>query len=180
MKLSFHSKLNFGVTVSTSVALIIIGAMLIKYKVDPAGSLFYLVGIVVALIGFIMLLNLIAGRKKQSKVLDAVFSVILLVLGILIAIFSEQIQGYGMLIIGIILVVLSVLDIIFFVRNRDLFILIPGILRLIIGLAFIASGVSEAFTQDNDFASRLWEIIGYVSIVLGIAILVIDTFQMEQ
>ncbi|MDY0214533.1 MAG: DUF308 domain-containing protein [Bacilli bacterium] len=176
MKLTFNSKLNFGLTVSTSVALIIIGAMLVKYKIDPAGSLFYLVGIVIALIGFISLLNFVAHRKKDAKVLDYVFSIFLVIFGILIAIFSEPLQGYGMLLIGILLIALAVFDFTLFARQRNTITLVVGVLRFLIGVAFIASGVSEAFAQNNDFASKLWVIIGYGSIVLGITFLVLDTF----
>jgi uncharacterized membrane protein HdeD (DUF308 family) len=180
MKLSFNAKLSFGITVSTSVALIIIGAMLVKYKVDPAGSLFYLIGIVVGLIGFILLLNFIAARKQQVKVLDYVLSSFLIVLGITIAIFSEPLQAYGMLLLGILIGVLAIFDFIFFASSRNVVTLIVGILRMLIGLAFIASGVSEAFTSNNEFASRLWEIIGYISIGLGITFLVLDTFVVAE
>lgn len=176
MKAPFNTKLSFGITVSTSVALVIIGAMLVKYKVDPTGSLFYLIGIVICLIGFISLLNFIAARKQRVKVADYILSFILIVLGILIAIFSEVIQAYGMLLLGILIGVLAIFDFIFYGSSRNALTLIVGILRLLIGLAFIASGVSEAFTSNNEFASRLWEIIGYISIGLGVTFLVLDTF----
>lgn len=177
MKLPFNSKLSFGLTISISVALVIIGAMLVKYKVDLSGSLFYLIGIIIALIGFISLVNYIAGRKKQVQVIEYVLSAGLMVLGILIAVFSDNIQGYGLLVIGIFLIILAIFDFILFARNRNVITIIIGILRLLIGLAFVASGFSEAFTSNNDFASRLWEIIGYLSIALGITFIVLDTFD---
>ena len=81
-----------------------------------------------------------------------------------------------MLLIGILLIALAVFDFTLFARQRNTITLVVGVLRLLIGVAFIASGVSEAFAQNNDFASKLWVIIGYGSIVLGITFLVLDTF----
>lgn len=180
MKISLKSKISVGLTLSTSVALIIIGAMLVKYKVDPAGSLFYLVGIVIAIVAFINLLNYVSGKQKQVTVVDYLLSVGLLVVGILVATFSETVQAYGMLLIGIMLVGISILDFISSVRKRSVKTIIEGVLRLVIGVAFIVSGFSEALAGNSNFASQLWEIIGYVSMFVGISFLVLDSFEVAD
>ncbi len=180
MRLSFKSRITFGLTLSMSVALIIIGAMLVKYKVDPEGSLFYLIGIVIAIVGFVTLLNFVSGRQKQVTVVDYLFSTGLLIVGVLVAAFSEKIQAYGMLIIGIIFVAISIIDFLTFAKTRSLVTLIVGVLRVLIGIAFITSGVSEAVTSNDDFSRRLWEVIGYFSLGVGITFLVLDTFQVVE
>lgn len=180
MRLSFKSRITFGLTLSMSVALIIIGAMLVKYKVDPEGSLFYLIGIVIAIVGFVTLLNFVAGRQKQVTVVDYLFATGLLIVGILVASFSEKIQAYGMLSIGIIFVILSIIDFLNFAKTKSLVTLFVGVLRVLIGIAFITSGVSEAVTSNDAFSRRLWEVIGYFSLGVGITFLVLDTFQVVE
>ena len=64
MRISINTKVSFGVTVFTSVALIIIGAMIVKYNTNLAASLFYLIGIIIALVGFINFLNYISALKR--------------------------------------------------------------------------------------------------------------------
>lgn len=177
MNFKINTKITFGITVSTSVALIIIGAFLIKYQIDPSGSLFFLIGIIIGVLGFISLLDLIAGRKRQGKVIDFVFSIALLLTGVLIAIFSEPIQAVGLLVIGSLFVALAINDILSFVRTRDKVTLTIGILRLIIGLALALTGTGEAFTVNNEFVARLWQVIGYIAVSFGVIFLVLETFE---
>lgn len=177
MNLKFNSKISFGVTISTSVALIIIGAFLIKYQIDPSGSLFYLIGIIIGILGFISLLELIAGRRKGALVSDYVISTLLLVVGILIAIFSEPIQAFGLLVIGAIFIFMAIRDILTMMRTRSKITLIFAILRLFIGLALVLTGTGEAFTSNNEFVARLWEIIGYVAVTFGVTFLTLETFE---
>lgn len=180
MRLSFKSRITFGLTLSMSVALIIIGAMLVKYKVDPEGSLFYLIGVVIGMVGFITLLNYVAGRQRQVKVVDYLFALGLVIVGILVAIFSEKIQAYGMLLIGIFFIGLSIVDFINFAKTRSLVTLFIAILRVLIGIAFITSGLSEAVTSNDEFSRRLWEVMGYFSIGVGVTFLVLDTLKVVE
>ncbi|MGI6735146.1 MAG: hypothetical protein BWY30_00297 [Tenericutes bacterium ADurb.Bin239] len=181
MRISINTKVSFGVTVFTSVALIIIGAMIVKYSVDNlAESLFYLIGIVLALVGFINLLNYVSGRTKKVTVAEYIFSIFLMILGIVVAVFSRNIQAYGLLVIGILFVMLGIYDIVLYIRTKATITLVVGILRLVIGTAFIVSGFSEVLLAGDEFSQRLWLAIGYFSIVLGVTFLVLDTFQVTE
>lgn len=177
MRITINTKVSFGISLFTSVALIIIGAMIVKYNVNLAESLFFLIGLLIALVGFINFLNFIAGRVKNVTVAEYTLSILLVVLGIVIAIFSEKIQAYGLLMIGILFATLGVYDIVMFVRTKAVMTLIVGILRIIIGTAFIVSGFSEVFLKNDEFSQNLWLTIGYLSIVFGVTFLVLDTFQ---
>ncbi|HOM31947.1 MAG: DUF308 domain-containing protein [Bacilli bacterium] len=180
MRISINTKVSFGVTVFTSVALIIIGAMIVKYNTNLAASLFYLIGIIIALVGFINFLNYISGRKQKVTVSEYLLSILLMIAGILVAIFSESIQAYGLLVIGILFVMLGIYDIVLYFRSKATITLIVGILRIVIGTAFIVSGFSEVLLANDEFSRKLWLIIGYASIVLGVTFLVLDTFQVTE
>ena len=179
MKIRVNSKISFGVTISTSVALIIIGAFLVKYQIDPSGSLFFLVGIIITLFGFIFLLDLIAGRRKGATIADFFISIAILIVGILIAIFSEPIQAIGLLAIGAVFVFFFFCYFISAARNRSAITLVFGILRAIIGVAFFLTGTGEALTSgaDKEVVKRIWQIIGYISIAFGTTFLVLETFE---
>ncbi len=180
MKFRLHTRINFGINVSTSVAIIVIGAFLVKYKIDPSGSLFFLIGIVVGILGLVSLLDLIAGRRKQDAITDYILSVILIIGGIIVALFSETLQAYGLLVVGFLLIALGINDIMIGARARNNIALTIGILRIIVAVALIASGTSVAFDKNNEFVGTLWTVIGYLTIAFGVVFLVLETFEEKK
>lgn len=181
MKLSLRTKISFGITFFTSIALIVIGAMLVRYKVDPSGSLFFIIGILLSVVGFTTGLNYISGRQKGAKVLDYVISVVVIISGILIALYSQEFQAYGLVIIGVLFISLAVYDFLSYIRSRSVMAIVFGVMRIIVGIAFIASGFSETLTSaDSEFATSVWLALGYLSLIFGIAFLVFETFIGEN
>lgn len=176
MKFRLNTRISFGLNVSTSVALIIMGAFLVKYNIDPSGSLFFLIGVVVAIFGLISLLDLIAGRRKKDAITDSILSVLLIIGGILIAIWSEPLQAYGLLVVGFLLIALAINDIMVAARTRSALSLTIGILRILVAIALIVSGTSVAFDKNGQFVATLWQIIGSITIGFGVVFLMLETF----
>ncbi len=176
MKFRLDTRINFGLNLAISVALIVIGAFLVKYNNPSGSSLFFLIGIVVAILGLVSLLDLIAGRRKKDAVTDYALSIILIIGGIVIAIFSEPLQAYGLLVVGFLLIALAINDIVGAARSRSGVTLAIGILRIIVAIALIVSGTSVAFDKNNEFVPTLWSVIGAITMAFGVVFLVLETF----
>lgn len=157
-------KLSQNISISSSILLIVIGAFLIKYASSVLHIILFILGVTAASIGLGIIVNKFR-YKRETKEFWVGF--LMIVLGILLAIFTDAVAKVALLILGAIFVAFGIYVIAKNVNNKDWFPLTLGISRIVIGGALIglsfAAG-SGVFTM----------ITGIVAVVLGVIFLTFE------
>ncbi len=164
-----RNKINLSVNITTSAALILIGASLVKYQSGLISILIFVIGIFLGIIGFIELVNFIAQHHGPKKLVDVLLSVLFIIAGILIAIFNESLAVFSLIVVGLLLIAFGVFDLVKFIRFKWRLDLVYAIIHLGLGVLVV---VSHIFSTNNE----LLLILGYAMISLGGLIIVLDTF----
>lgn len=174
---SKFSAISFNVSMTTSAALILLGAFLIKYKAALLEIVFFTGGIILAIFGLILFLQFLV-KMGQKKMIDLLVAVLIMIVGLFVAIFARNLMNIGIMAVGTLFLTLGIFDLIYYHRYRSTLTLIMGILRIIIGLFLVIGGTTLFFMAvDAPTTDTIWITFGYVAITFGVAATAIDQFS---
>jgi len=156
-----------SVSISTSIILMVIGAFLIKYRNIVISSLVFLLAITVAVLGLALIVRKFRYKRDNNEML---LGLGMLVLGLLVAIFTDEIAQYGLVVIGAIFVLFGFLLIIEHARKKDWFFMGLGIARFLIGSALIILAFTSAGSVQSTFAL----VTGIVAVTIGLLFLLLE------
>ncbi len=157
-------KLTGTISISTSILLIVVGAYLIKYRDIVIDSMIFIIAITVASLGLAMIIKKFRYGDKSKEMW---IGVLMLVLGLLAAIFNKEIVQVGLVAFGVLFVGLGLVVLFNNVKNNGWFYLSLGIMRILIGGALIGL----AFTSPGQAQSTFALVTGVVATLLGIIFL---------
>lgn len=160
-----------GISISTSATLMLVGAILAREGTTVVGILFFILGTMIGIAGFTMLLHFFGKNGSSKKVSDFFISLAILLLGILVAVFSNEFAVIGLIVIGGLFITLGIFDIITFVKSKRSIDLALGIMRILVGVLLAVGGLNII---DKDTVIRSF---GFTMIVLGAVFLALDTFK---
>lgn len=162
----FSIRLPRVISISTSVILMIVGAFLVKYRGILINQIIFLLAISLAVFGLV----LVVRKFRQNLPIRQLFTgLLMMALGIVIAVFSDQIAQYGLIVVGAIFVIYGLVVIIQSANHGQGFYLALGITRIVIGTALIVIAFVTGSAQE-----WLALVTGILAITLGLLFLVFE------
>ncbi len=160
-------KLGGSVSISTSIVLMVIGAFLIKYRSMIISSLVFLLAVTVAVVGLAMMVRKFRYHRDDQELY---VGLLMLIIGSVVAIFTEDIAQYGLVAIGGLFAIYGLVLIINHASRKSWFYMSLGMIRLLIGTALIVLALTNAGSVQSTFALLM----GIVSLTVGLVFLVLE------
>lgn len=172
MSTQVNVKISRGLSLTASATMILVGALLVKGGVlESTLSIFvFVLGVLLAIAGTTGILNLVKNRSKNFKGLLIAIGV--LILGILVFVFSDQISQYVLAGIGLLLAIYAVLDLVNGIKDKG----VVRVILIIVAIIKIAVGIIiflTAFGQAIKLTNTIIDVFGWVSIGVGSVLLLL-------
>ena len=159
-------KLPGIISISTSIILIIVGAYLIKFKTILIDQIIFLLAISLASYGLLMMVR---KFRYNRDIKEFWLGLLIVVLGVVLAVFSDKVMQYGLMVIGGLFIVYGVVITVQSATGHRPFYLSLGISRIVIGAALIVLAFVTGTTQ-----ATIALITGIVALSLGLLFLVFE------
>lgn len=159
-------KLPGIISISTSIILIIVGAFLIKFKTILIDQIIFLLAISLASYGLLMMVR---KFRYNRDIKEFWLGLLIVVLGVVLAVFSDKVMQYGLMVIGGLFIVYGIVVTVQSAMGHRSFYLGLGISRIVIGAALIILAFVTGTTQ-----ATIALITGIVALTLGLLFLVFE------
>jgi len=159
---------SINAVLGTALALVLVGALLVRYRMTVLESVVFIIGVLLAVVGLVTLITFLKGKTRGTNTL--IISLIEIIFGVVIAVFASSFIKVGFVLIGVVILILGVIQFADFIQfHTGIFSLIFAILRVIVGSLLIALPWT-----GGDIANTFALAVGIISIIVGINSLFIE------
>lgn len=155
-------------TMGTALALVLVGALLVKYRVAFLEQIVFIIGVLLAVVGLLTLVTFLKGKTRGNFTM--LIAITEIAFGMVIALFPNSLVQVGFVLIGVLILVLGFIQLADFLHYRTgTLSFVFALLRISVGVLLIALPWTSG-QLANTFALS----VGIIALIVGLNALFIE------